>query len=218
MLDLHDPLDLIAARRQATPPDRSLLVGLSGIDGAGKGFVAAALTAELERAGLRVALINVDGWLNLPSKRFSCERPGEQFYEHGLRLDDMFALLVRPLRETRTHRLVADYVEETATSYRSHTYDFRDVDVVLVEGIFLFKRAYRPEFDLALWVDCTFETALDRALARAQERLPPAETVAAYATIYFPAQRLHMRRDEPRRGADAVIPNDPRLYGTRAAS
>ena len=61
------------------------------------------------------------------------------------------------------------------------------------------------------WLDCTFATALERALRRGQEGLPPDETIRAYETIYFPAQRIHFARDEPRAGADLVVPNDHRL-------
>jgi uridine kinase len=127
----------------------------------------------------------------------------------------MFRDLVLPLRRRRTHRVVSRFVEETATRYRPQLYDFHDIDVVLLEGIFIFKRAYRPHFDLAVWVDCTFDTALERALERAQEGLPPAETRAAYEAIYFPAQRLHLERDDPRNSADLIMANDPRLesYG-----
>jgi len=201
----------VQRRRSGISSDRSLLVGLSGIDGSGKGFLAGVLRRELERTGARVALLNVDGWLNLPRIRFSPHDPAEHFYRHALRLEEMFSDLVLPLRDHRTHRLVAQHAEETATAYRDHQYDLRDIDVVLVEGIFIYKRAHRSCFDLAVWIDCSFETALERALQRGQEGLPPAETIAAYETIYFPAQRLHCRRDEPRRYADAVVVNDPRL-------
>jgi uridine kinase len=193
-------------------------VGLSGIDGAGKGFLAARLASALADTGLRVACLSVDGWLNLPGTRFSSEHPAPHFYEHALRLDAMFADLVLPLSRHRTHRVVAQFTEETATAYRAHLYEFHDIDVVLLEGIFLFKRAYRAYFDLACWVDCTFETALERALTRAQEGLPPAETRAAYESIYFPAQRLHLERDDPRRSADLIVPNDPRLSPAIIAS
>lgn len=190
-----------------------MLVGLSGIDGAGKGFVAARLGDELRAAGLNVASLNVDGWLNLPPVRFSRADPAEHFYLHALRLDAMFSELVLPLRLQGSHRVVAPFAEETATTFRDHLYEFDDVDVVLLEGIFIFKRAYRAHFDLAVWIDCTFDTALERALQRSQEGLPPAETIAAYQTIYFPAQRLHFQRDEPRASADRTFANDPRLAG-----
>jgi uridine kinase len=211
MVALNRLVRLASAKRASAHPGRSVLLGLSGIDGAGKGFIGARLQGRLTDAGFRVALINVDGWLNLPATRFSSNQPGEHFYHHALRLGELFRDLVLPLCATRSHRFIAQHVEETATDYRPRVYEFNDIDMVLLEGIFIFKRAFRPQFDLGCWVDCTFETALERALTRAQEGLPPEETTAAYHTIYFPAQRLHLERDEPRRTADEIIPNDHRL-------
>jgi hypothetical protein len=107
-----------AVRRQcaATDGGPAVLVGMSGVDGAGKGYLAGRLHARLAQAGLRVAMLNVDGWLNLPALRFSPVRQGEHFYHHALRLDAMFAELVLPLRRRRGIRLVAPYAEETATA------------------------------------------------------------------------------------------------------
>ena len=123
----------------------------------------------------------------------------------------MFQSLVLPLRDRRTHAVEMDFAEETAISYHRQSYRFEDVDVIVLEGIFLLKRAYRSHFDLSFWVDCTFETALDRALARRQEGLSERDTVTAYHTIYFPAQRIHCERDDPRAAASAILNNDPRL-------
>jgi hypothetical protein len=36
---------------------------------------------------------------------------------------------------------------------------------------------------------------------RGQEGLPPAETINTFETIYFPAQRKHLARDNPRDAA-----------------
>ena len=85
-----------------------------------------------------------------------------------------------------------------------------------MEGIFLFKQAYRSLFDLAIWVDCSFPTALARALERSQEGLPPARTIAAYGTTYFPAQVIHFNQDNPRAAADLIYDNDP--YGIEHCS
>jgi hypothetical protein len=81
-------------------------------------------------------------------------------------LSGMFRDLVLPLCRQRTHRLVASLAEETAVT-------FHDIDVVLLEGIFIYKRAYRAQFDLAVWIDCTFDTALERAWQRAQRACRP---------------------------------------------
>jgi uridine kinase len=205
----------ILAKRAVVPPRRSVLVGVTGIDGSGKGYVAGELVAALRERGVSAANIYADGWLNLPRRRFDPQNPAEHFYEHALRLDEMFEQLILPLKAKRSHRVVADFAEETATAYREHTYRFDDVDVIVLEGIYLLKRAYRSHFDLSFWVDCTFETALERAIRRGQEGLPSDETIRAYHTIYFPAQRVHFARDNPRAAASAIIVNDPRLAKQR---
>jgi len=82
------------------------------------------------------------------------------------------------------------------------------IDIVLLEGILLFKPAYRDHYDLAVWIECSFEAALERAIKRGQEGLPPTETIRAFKTIYFPAQRIHLARDNPRDAADIIFLNN----------
>ena len=203
---------IIALRRTASA-NRAVLVGVSGIDASGKGYVTAHLASRVEQQDLRVANINVDGWLNLPHLRFSTREPGRHFYEHALRLAEMFDQLILPLRARRSLVLEMDYADETATQYRRHRYEFHDVDVILLEGIFLLKRKFRQHFDLTCWVDCSFATAVQRAIRRGQEGLTPEETMRAFEMIYLPAQRLHFERDQPREAADLPIANDPHLTG-----
>lgn len=214
MNTLHQLTGLLRAKQRTVPTNRAMLVAISGIDASGKGHMAAQLAPALRRFGLRTVVLNVDGWLNLPGRRFDEADPGPHFYEHALRLDEMFRQLVLPLRDNRRIRVTTDFTEEAATTYRKHTYDFPAVDVILLEGIFLLKPAYRGHYDSRVWIDCTFETALERAVARAQEGLPPAETIRAYESIYFPAQRLHFERDQPRAAVDFILPNDNRLQET----
>ncbi len=179
----------VALARAAISRTRTLLVGISGIDASG-------------------AVISADDWLNLPDVCINRDNCAEHFYKHAMRFDEMFGQLVIPLKQTRGISLTADCADAKATAFRKERYDFRNIDVVLLEGIFLFKPAYRSHFDLAAWVDCSFTTALKRAIARCQEGLPPAETIQAYSTIYFAAQRIHFARDNPQGAADVIIRND----------
>lgn len=198
----------IVRKRSAVAPDRAVLVGISGIDASGKGYFAARIANQLRMEELEVALIGADNWLNLPNVYGNPENPGEHFYKHALRLDEMFELLIVPLRDHREVDVLVDCCDAKATSHRKHRYVFRNVDIVLLEGIFLFKPGYREYFDLKIWIECSFQTALKRATARGQEGLPPAETQNAFETIYFPAQRIHLDRDDPRRNADVIVNND----------
>src|ERR1051326_3845034 len=216
MLSIGETVNRILTQRAEAPENRSLLVGISGIDASGKGYIAGQIEAHLAQRAVASTVINIDGWLNLPDKRFDTTAPAETFYASALRFDQFFSKLLIPLRDQRSIYLVADFVEETAHQYRKHVYDIKSADIILVEGIFLFKQAYRSLFDLAIWVECSFPTALARAIERGQEGLTPAKTIAAYETIYFPAQRIHFERDDPRATADVILDND--LYPGRPSS
>ncbi len=195
-------------KRKSLPPSRCVIVGISGIDASGKGYIAERLAERLREDGHTVAVIGGDGWLHLPEKRYAKTNPGEHFYLNGFRFDELFQQLIVPLRTKRTVWLKANHTEQTAQHYRQKVYDLREVDIAILECIFLFQPAYESHFDLKIWLECRFETALARALARGQEGLPPEETIREFERIYFPAQRLHIERDAPRTRADIVYPND----------
>jgi len=208
--DIDSVVQRIIDERRAAVARRSVLVALTGIDACGKGHVSARIKSSLQAGGIRTAVINVDGWLHLPERRFSDSNPAEHFYRHAFRFGPMFNDLIFPLRNRRSLRIETPYAEETATAYRPHLYDFQDVDVILLEGIYLLKREFQAYYDMSLWIECSFETALERAIARAQEGLTPEQTVAAYRKIYFPAQQIHFDRDDPKAAATVILNNDPR--------
>ena len=84
---IDDVVAKIVAARHQTPTARGVLVAVSGIDGSGKGYVTGKIVETLRAKGLRVAEINIDGWLNLPHIRFTKEHPAEHFYRHAIRFD-----------------------------------------------------------------------------------------------------------------------------------
>lgn len=210
MAELRAVTTRILAARASIPAQRSVLVAITGIDGCGKGYFAAQLLKQLAAQGVRAATISVDGWLNLPDVRFARFNPAEHFYLHAIRFDQMFSRLVLPLLDLRSLRLEADYAEETAAEYRRHIYEFEELDVILLEGIYLLKQPFQAYYDMPVWIECSFETAFKRAIARAQEGLTPEATAEAYRNIYFPAQVIHLRRDDPRSAATLIVNNDAR--------
>jgi len=208
MLEDGSVIPAIIEKRKALSPQHALLVGISGIDASGKGFVTTRIAESLQKRDIKLAVISADGWLNLPHVRFHQQDLAKHFYESAIRFDEMFERVILPLRGTRNVNVESDFTEETATTFRKHRYAFHNIDIILLEGIFLFKPMYRDHFDLKVWIDCSFATALRRAMARGQEGLPPQEAKRAFETIYFPAQRIHLAWDNPRKAADIVFTNE----------
>jgi len=56
----------IVAKRAERTAEQAVLVGISGIDAGGKGFITEKIAKRLQELGWRVATINADDWLNLP--------------------------------------------------------------------------------------------------------------------------------------------------------
>ena len=208
MTSIQEIVEKICETRQKISAQRSVLVAISGIDGSGKGYITAKIVDSLTKRGLSTAVINGDGWLNLPARRFNSDKPAEHFYFNAFRFQEMFTQLILPLRDRRSITIEVDFVEETAQDYRKHRYEFEDVDVILLEAIYLLQPAFISYYDLSFWINCSFKTALERALNRGQEGLPHQETVKAYHTIYFPAQEIHFQKDQPQSLATAIIDNN----------
>jgi len=190
-------------------PSRAVLVGISGIDRGGNQWLTGLLRDALASIGTTsVAALSVDHWLNLPSVRFRIEDPARSFYEHGVRLTEMLEQVVLPLKANR--RVHADAPLTGSTSGLS----CQDVDVILVEGIFLFKREFQPLYDLSIWVDCTFETALERLIERRPREPQQPAALSACERIYFSALRHHMAVDDPVSATHYTVRNDPRIPST----
>ena len=89
------------------------------------------------------------------------------------RFEELFTQLVLPLRDARSLRLEADFAEETATEYRRHVYEFTDLDVIVLEGIYLLKAGIR-----AALRPINLDRVQLRNRARTRRRAGPGRTAA----------------------------------------
>lgn len=206
---IQNAVNKISEMCSQTPTERSLLVAISGIDGSGKGLVANEIQNSLQTQGYKVALIGLDVWHNTQDIRFSETNPAQHFYDNAFRWDQVFNSLVIPLKNQKSIQLNAELLDLKTDNLYPYTYDFKDIDIILFEGIFILQESFIKEYDLKIWVDSSFETALKRALARGQEGLPKKQVIHDYQTIYFAAQKIHFQQDNPQKVASLIIDNNP---------
>lgn len=204
-MNIDEVIEVITSRQRELSQTASLLVAISGIDASGKSTIARQVVESLKSQGLNAVLIGLDTWHHPPEKRFNEKAPAQHFYDHAFRFDELFALLINPLRRDRSAHITVELTRLPENDLYLHSYDLHEVDVIILEGIFLFKKDLRNNYDLAFWIECSFETALRRALLRNQEGLSEEGIIRDYRTIYFPAQRIHLMRDEPQSNADGIV-------------
>ena len=121
-------VDAIARKRGVVAPDRAVLVGISGIDASGKGFISAKLAERLGAGGWNVAAINADDWLNLPEVCIKRDNYAGHFYKRAMHSDEMFEQLIIPLKKNRGICLTANCADAKAQAIaRSATTFMRSI-------------------------------------------------------------------------------------------
>lgn len=189
-------------------PERVFTVAISGIDASGKGHISRLLQDALKGKGYHVALINIDPWQNPIPVRLKTENAAENVYENIFRWNDIFEQLIFPLQKNKSIYLETKGIRTDADIYYPLVYDLSNIEILLLEGILLFKQAYLSYFDYKIWVDCSFEKALLRAQRRNIEKLDEESLLHDYLTFYYPAQQYHFEKDDPLENADVIFDNN----------
>jgi uridine kinase len=182
---------------------RTTVVGISGIDCAGKSTLARTLETDLRAAGEDAVRIGGDDFNRPRSERsiFPADEPDYGF-DYGQLIRDVLVPARRGERVEARLR-VKDWARDT---WDERAFVVEPGAVVLLEGVFLFRPDLAPLLDLKVWLEIGFDEALERALLRDAEAMGGPDGVRErYATRYFPGQRLHLERDRPREAADLVL-------------
>jgi len=188
--------------------NRLFTVAISGIDASGKGYVGNLLQQRFVSEGFKVANINIDPWQHPLPVRLRKENAAENIYENIFRWNDFFQQLIFPLQKNKSICLHTKGIRTDADTYYPLTYNYREIDIMLIEGILLFKKEYVGYYNYKIWIDCSFDTSLERAIKRNVEKLDKKQLIHDYQTYYYPAQRLHFKKDNPTAAADFIFNNN----------
>lgn len=200
--------DKIGERYKQYSASSLFTVAISGIDASGKGYTAKLLQDELKKRNYNIANINIDPWQNPIPIRLRKENAAENVYENIFRWNDFFDQLIVPLQKEKSIYFKTTGIRSDADIYYPLVYNYKNIDILLVEGILLFKKKYLSYYDYKIWIDCTFETGLQRAIERNVEKLDGEKLRLDYHTFYYAAQRLHFERDNPKENADTIFINE----------
>lgn len=201
-------LDIIQNRIQATyNPHQPFVIAVSGMDAAGKSSFAEAMREHLAET-FSVTVVHIDDYHNPRSIRHSGADEVENFLHRTINFDLLERTVLLPLREEKSLSCQAQVLDFQSDTYSKEvTYQVAPGDIVIVEGIFLFRSAWRSYFDLRIFLKVAPETAIDRGVVR-DAHLLGADTRRRYEQKYIPAQLRHFADETPETSADFVIDNN----------
>jgi uridine kinase len=181
---------------------KAQIVAISGIEGSGKRALAEKVAAALELEGISVAVVHADDWESSESVRFNVMNSPEEYYLNAYRFDEMIEQLILPLKlfgSIKTSVTLDDVMHP-----RTVEYDFKNIDIIIIEGVYLLQEAYLELYDYTCWVESDFDAAFislseQKNVEQSQEAL-----VKIFEMLIKPAGQYHIYTDNPEGHADSI--------------
>lgn len=188
--------------RMPAAGDANVLVGIDGVDGAGKTRLADELAASLaaERAVVRVS---IDGFHRVRAERYVRGKDSaEGFWLDSYDYDAFRREVVDPLRRGSGTYLPAVHDVETDAVLAGPRTPVPRGALVIVDGIFLHRPELADVWDHTVFLDVPFEESVRRMSGR--DGNPEAHDAPENAR-YVDGQRMYLAQCRPAERADTVV-------------
>jgi uridine kinase len=181
-------------------PAGRILVGIDGIDGAGKTTFAKDLAAAVRDRGVASAVVSLDGFHAPAAVRHQGADDADTWFRHAYDYDAFRRLVVEPFRAGAPVALDHRSREDDAVIPDAPRFQPGDRSVLVVEGVFLHRKELVGLWHTSAWLEVPMSVGLARTAERDGSDPDPE---AAINRRYFGAEERYLREADPRRRANA---------------
>ena len=193
-------LDAIHEKKQK---DKPFVIGINGIDGAGKTTFAEAFVTYLKNKNLPTQLIQLDDFHNPKAIRYDGNDQPDNYYHKSFNINLVIEKLLTPIQDKHVVSLKLKTLDWRTDKYDTERkYNIKPNTIVIFEGVFLFRKELAPYIDLKVFLDIPFKESKQRAIVR-----DPDADLKKYDVKYLPAQAKYLKEYPPAKVADIVIDN-----------
>lgn len=187
-------VDLLSMMLSVRPGERAL-IGIDGVDGAGKSRLAAELVAIAPHvAGRDVHSVSIDGFQHPRARRHARGSGPESFYQDSYDYDAFREHVLRPFKAGRDY-VPAVHDVATDQGVAPAPVGVSEDAVLLVDGIFLRRPELAAEWDATLMVLVPLAVSVPRGNARFPDRAKGADDPADESNArYVGGQQLYMQQ------------------------
>jgi len=192
--------------------EKSVKVGIDGIDASGKTHIADLLASYMKKITSRNVLrASIDGFHNPRHIRI---QKGEDspvgYFEDSFNYPRLQKELLEPLTysdDPTCRTRIFDYNKDIPVNEKPKRIS---TDTILIfDGIFLMRNEIADYWDITIFVKVNFPEALRRAIKRDGKNVDKKEILARkYKQRYFPAQKFYLHTYNPEEKASIVVDNN----------
>src|SRR5215467_1031639 len=209
---LRDSLfEKILLRVKERPIGAPFVIGINGIDASGKTMFSRDLSSFLIGHGYFVQLVHVDDFHNPKKVRYQGDNEAENYLFRSIDFERLAGNLLDNIVEKQELDIELTLLDLNTDQYTlSRRYVVNRDSIVIVEGVFLFKKDLLDYFDFKVFLDISFSESVRRGIAR-NERIPAGDVEDRYSEKYLVGQKLYFRLHDPKGAADMTINNEDYL-------
>lgn len=199
--------DLVVSVERGHP----VRVGIDGIDGAGKTTLADELAGFVGDRGRAVIRASIDRFHVPRAHRYRQGRASPLgYYQDSFDYGALWDQLLRPLGPGGSRRYRTGVFDHRADAAALATpREAGEGEVLLFDGVFLFRPELRDGWDLKIFVAVDPAVALERTVGRdPSSRSDPARFRAHYRSRYLEGNRIYVDTVRPQELADLVVRNN----------
>ena len=181
---------------------KAQIIAISGIEGGGKRALSEKIAEALTLHGIRVAVIHTDDWEAAENVRFNVMSSPEEYYLNAYRFDEMFEQLVLPLKLFGS--IKTSVTLEDVLNPRTVEYDFQNIEIIIIEGVYLLQEAYLDLYDYTCWVVSDYDAAFARLVEQSNVEQSQHALVNLFELLIKPAEQYHIDTDNPEGNAKSI--------------
>ncbi|MCR9205882.1 MAG: hypothetical protein NXH75_14965 [Halobacteriovoraceae bacterium] len=186
------------------------LIGIDGIDGAGKTTFANLIEKEFQAKGDHTVRVSIDSFHHPREVRLKQGTlSAKGYYEDSFDYSFLIEHLLKPAKALTQNQILPvskfDWIKNSADGQREM---ITPNTFIVFDGIFLFRPELQDFWDFKIFLDIPFETSLARGLKRDSDLLGGVDaTREKYLSRYIPGQKIYLEKVNPKSLADLVIKN-----------
>jgi len=187
--------------------NKAFVIGINGIDNSGKTIFAKSLERYLNLRDYKTQLILLDDFHNLKEKRYSGKDEIDNYYNKSFNFKMIIEKILKSVKENKNFKIKLNLLNLYTDKFDvERVYSIDKNTIVILEGVFLFKKELLQYIDYKVFLEVPFEESKKRARNR-DIKIYGKEIIKKYDLKYLPAQAKYLEELQPIEIADMVIDN-----------
>lgn len=186
--------------------EKTTIIGIDGLGGAGKTTIANLLNIELKCNGYNPVVLHIDDFIHTRNIRYNeSKEEWDCYYNIQWRYDYLIREILAPIKEGSAIGKQIEIYDKENDIYILEQIKIPKGSILLLEGVFLQKKEIKEYFDYMIYMDVSKSIRTNRVIDRDKYIGNLEDIKSKYNRRYFPAEDKYIEEYSPVENADFVL-------------